>query len=132
MSKYSELTYFLCRLNDNIGEWKFDNTHKGTQEDPIHIPFPIYSETVLEFVHAVYDYNRNHPECEMKKYPEILDEREIKNIFAADIDSLDEKGALALLMCIVDKERFCDGLVYNNLKEGRIQALLERLKELDN
>ena len=42
---------------------------------------------------------------------------------------LDANAVLAMLMGIIRMERFCDGLILSCLKEGKIQKLLQRLRD---
>ena len=72
-----------------------------------------------------------NPEYNLKNYIEILKNHNIKSIEEIKAESLDAGTALAALMCIVRQERFCDGLILSCLKNGKIQSLLIRLKNID-
>ena len=61
-----------------------------------------------------------------------MDKYGLSNIETTDIDKLNAEAIMALLMWVVRGERFCDGLILSHLKEGRIQALLQRLKTIDS
>ncbi len=129
MGKYDCLLCFLDRFQgDEFGKWVFDNKHKGTADDPIHMPFPTYTETVYDFIKAMHVFCDENPEFNLTHYRDIMNSYQIKSLNSADIGSLNLEATLALLMWVVRGERFCDGLILGGLKEGRIQALLERLK----
>lgn len=133
MAEFESLTCFLEKLNnDEFGTWEIDTEHKGTRDDPMHFPYPIYTEVVDELIRAIYDFADNHPEYGLKNYPEIKKKYHLENIESADIDSLNAEAVLALLIWVVRWERFCDGLILGNLKNDGIQHLLRRLKELDS
>lgn len=54
MPKFDKLTCMLEKLNnDEFGTWKIDNEHKGTKDDPMHFPFPIYTDAGKEAFHIV-------------------------------------------------------------------------------
>lgn len=132
MPKFEKLTCMLEKLNnDEFGAWKFDNEHKGTKDDPIHFPFPIYTDAVHELIHVVHDFVEEHPEYPLHNYRAVMDKYKIENLQSAKIDSLNDEATLALLVWVVRGERFCDGLILGNLKEGRIQHLLMHLKDID-
>ena len=133
MSKFEKLTDLLDKLNnDEFGTWHHDTEHKGTKEDPVQFPFPVYTEAVHELIDAVYEFIEDHPEYQLRHYYEVMERYGLKNLQDADIDSLNDEAVLALLTWVIRGERFCDGLILGNLKEGRIQHLLRRLKELDS
>ena len=62
---------------DEYGEWIIDREHKGTPDDPIHFPFPSYTETVRNLIHAVYDFHKNNPDYDLVRYQEILGQERI-------------------------------------------------------
>ena len=42
-SRFDRLINLIEPLEkDNFGEWIVDKEHKGTMDDPIHFPFPVY------------------------------------------------------------------------------------------
>ena len=132
MAKFTKLTDFLDKLeNDEFGKWIFDKEHKGTADDPIQMPFPTYTEAVHELIIVVHEFVEEHPEYPLHDYRAVMEKYGIKSLKSADIDSLNDEAALALLTWTIRGERFCDGLILGGLKEGRIQHLLKRLKELD-
>lgn len=131
MTEFDTLIGLIDKLDeDEFGTWVVDHEHKGTSDDPIHLPFPVYSEAVDEFIKAVYDFNTNNPNFELTKYYELMEERKIKNIDDSDIEALDAQGTMALLMWVVRGERFCDGLILSKFQDGKILALLKHLKRI--
>ena len=133
MAKFTKLTKLLEKLNsDEFGNWKFDEEHKGTADDPSHFPFPIYTEAVHELIKVVLEFVEEHPEYPLHNYLALMEKYGLKRSFqGVDIDSLNDEAVLALLTWVIRGERFCDGMILTNLKKGHVQHLLERLKELD-
>jgi len=131
MDKFAKLISLKEKLDKGeYGTWHVDTEHKGTRDDPIHVPFPIYSETVEELVAAVYEFNDNNPDYDLYNYYEILRKYGIEKMKDVDIDTLDNRCVMALLMSIIRAERFCDGYILEELENGNIQKLLGRLKTI--
>lgn len=129
---YASLTCLLDKLcNDDFGHIHSEKGHKGTMDDPIPMPYPVYTESVHQFIKAVYEFDDNNPKYNLKDYMGIMEKKGIQDIDDLKVDELDEEAVLAVLMCIVRQERFCDGLILSNLENGTIQSLLKRLKEID-
>lgn len=136
MSRFDKLINLIEPLkNDKFGEMVIDREHKGTLDDPIHFPFPVYTETVNSLIEAIYEIERDYPEYKLNRYGEILNEHGIewgdRSMKAADVSEMDIQGVLALLMGMVRSERFCDGSIMDFLKSGVVLKWLERLKEID-
>ena len=54
-TKFDKLIGLLEPLeNDSVGEWIIDKEHKGTEDDPKHFPYPMYTEVVNELIEVVY------------------------------------------------------------------------------
>ena len=54
MSKFGEILELEEALKtDTYGEWIVDREHRGTPDDPIHLPFPNYTETVQKLIHML-------------------------------------------------------------------------------
>ena len=74
--KFDKLIGLLEPLeNNSVGEWIIDKEHKGTENDPIHFPYPMYTERVNELIEAVYEFEHENPEYELTKYGELLKKR---------------------------------------------------------
>lgn len=60
--------------NSKYGKWHVDTEHKGTEDDPIQMPFVGYERIVIDLEHAIYDFVDTHPEMELTKYSEVLEQ----------------------------------------------------------
>ena len=134
-TKFDKLIGLLEPLEtDSVGEWIIDNEHKGTEDDPIHFPYPKYTEVVNELIDAVYKFEDENPEYELTKYGELLKERGLewgqRSMENADVSNMDAQGIMALLMGMVRAERFCDGAIMGMIKSGAVKKWLMRLQEL--
>ncbi len=133
MTKFNELLELEKALNgDKFGEWVVDNKHKGTKDDPIHLPFPNYTEAVDKFMNAVYKFIENNPDYNLYNYSEILEQKGYNHIDlkTIDVSNMDDKCIMALLVYLVRGERFCDGLILSAFEAGTVQKCLKRLKEI--
>ena len=133
MTKFDELLKLEEALNgDKFGEWVHDTKHKGTKNDPIHLPFPNYNEAVIKFMDAVHNFVENNPDYNLYEYQQILENRGYKNIDikTIDVSAMDDKCLMALFVYLVRGERFCDGLILSALEAGAVQRWLKRLKEI--
>lgn len=119
---------------DSIGEWIIDKEHKGTKDDPKHIPYLMFTEMVNELINAVYEFDNENPEFELKKYKELLKERNIEweqqSMKNVDVSNMDAQGVMALFMGMVRGERFCDGTIMKMIKSGAVKKWLLSLKEI--
>ena len=134
-TKFDKLIGLLEPLEtDSVGEWIIDNEHKGTEDDPIHFPYPKYTEVVNELIDAVYKFEDENPEYELTKYGELLKGRGLewgqRSMENADVSNMDAQGIMALLMGMVRAERFCDGAIMGMIKSGAVKKWLMRLQEL--
>ena len=134
-TKFDDLIELIEPLKkDEYGTWIVDTAHKGTEDDPIHFPYPCYSAVVDELISQVYSFSQSNPDYELTKYGELLKEHDLEwgsdSLENADVSSMDAHGIMAMLMGIVRGERFCDGAVLSACKSGAIVRWLERLKEL--
>ena len=135
MGKFDELIALLEPLeNDSYGDWTFDKTHKGTLEDPMHMPFIEYTEIVHSLIQAVYRFSENNPDYELREYTKLLKDRGLEwnhsVLESADVSNMDAQGVMAILMGLIRGERFCDGVILASLKKGIVQKWLRRLKEI--
>lgn len=137
MEIYRSLTKYLSDIeNDNFGDWIIDRESKGTLEDPIQMPYVSFSDMVRRFEKDIYKFQSKHPEYELNRYSDILNENDIEwgtqSMEEVDISTLDGKCVMALLMGAVRAERFCDGALLSFFVSGAISRWLLRLKELDS
>lgn len=133
--KFDKLISLLEPLEkDGIGEWIIDKEHKGTKDDPKYIPYLMFTETVEELINAVYEFDNENPEFELKKYQELLKERNIewgqRSMENTDVSNMDAQGVMALFMGMVRGERFRDGTIMRMIKSGTVKKWLLRLKEI--
>lgn len=137
MSKeFESLTKYIEIFEaDEFGTWIVDRGHRGTREDPIQMPYVSYSESVNDFVDAIYNFMDTHKEYNLNRYEEILVKNGLewgtRSMEEADVSKLDDKCVMALLMGIVRADRFCEGIILDFLKEGIILKWLKRLAEFD-
>ena len=93
----------------------------GTENIGVYyLPFPIYSDSVSEWIHAFYDL-------------ELADLDYIENgnsIEDKDINSLTRDELLTKMTALIRGERFCDGLIATALEDGSLEKMSERLYEL--
>ncbi len=136
MTKFGNLTKYLkCLEADVFGEWVVDNKSKGTQENPIQIPFVAYSDMVYQFEKDVYAFECANEEMGLNRYNEILKmngiEWSVKSMEEVDISGLDEQCIMALLVGAIRAERFCEGALLDFFENGCILKWLVRLNEND-
>lgn len=134
-TKFDKLIGLLEPLeNNSVGEWIIDKEYKGTEDDPIHFPYPMYTEMINELIEAVYEFEHENPEYELTKYGELLKERGLEwgqqSMENADVSNMDTQGIMELLMGMVRGERFCDGAIMGMIKSGAVKKWLLRLQEL--
>ena len=126
-----DLTAFIPLLqNEKFGEWIIDKKNDGTPEHPIQFPWVAYTTTVKDFMLTVYKFVEDNEVYDLYNYREILKRNRIKQFSDAEIEDLDLQCVLAILVFCVRGERFCDGLMLNNLKDGVILKCLERLANI--
>ena len=131
-SIFEGLTNLLKDLKgDEYGIIHHSEGHKGTMDDPIPMPYIAYSETVLKLIDAVYEFDKAHPEYDLKNYMEIMEKNGIKNMDEIRPEEYDAHVVMAVLMGIVRQEKFCDGAILSRLKNGMVQKLLQRLNNID-
>ena len=133
---YESITKLLPRLMDSsFGIWHVDTEHKGTEEEPIQMPFFEYDCTVNELRKAIYDFVDDHEEMKLSKYREILEtygiEWTAESMENANVSSLDGKCVMALMVGTLRGDRFCEGIFLRFLKAGVVTRWIERLKEID-
>ena len=133
---YTTLTEYIPLLrDDNFGKWMVDRENDGTLEHPINFPFVSYSAMVRNITDDIYSFEREHPEYDMKRYGQILEESNIKwemeSMLAVDTSKMDGRTIMAMLMGAVRAERFCDGALLDFYKSGCILKWLDRLNNIE-
>ena len=133
---YTTLTEYIPLLrDDSFGKWIVDRENDGTLEHPINFPFVSYSAMVRNITDDIYSFEREHPEYDMKRYGQILEENniewEMESMLAVDTSKMDGRTIMAMLMGAVRAERFCDGALLDIFKSGYILKWLERLNSIE-
>jgi len=134
---YETLTRHLVMLEDSeYGEWgPKEQKGDGTAERPFQMPYVTYDKTVHSLIQEVYNFSQEHPEYELTKYHQILEENGMEwgsaSMEAFDVSNADGRCVMGLLMAAVRAERFCDGALLSLFKKNTIQRWLERLIEID-
>lgn len=114
MKMYENLTRLIDALEvDNFGDWEIDEKSKGTYDDPIHMPYVMYTEAVRDLWKEIYDFSSNHPEYELNKYRDILVAHGLDwksaGMKSADVATADGQLIMALLYSVTRMDRFCEG-----------------------
>lgn len=134
---FEELTAFIPQIKeDAFGEWIVDRKNDGTPEHPMQMPYVNYSEVVDNFIETLYQFCDRHTEFEHTQYGKTLHDYGLEwgkeSMSKADVNSMNAKGVIALLIGAVRAERFCDGALLAFFESGCILRWLERLAEIDN
>lgn len=115
------LLAFLPRLQEHQGE--FGKTGIHNNEDGSFFIAAIYDDVVSEFNDVLYKYDWVDSSCDWPGQQEmIMDDAAIAKASIQDIR--------VMLTVFARKERFFEGIQLTLLREGRVQAILERLQEL--
>ncbi len=133
---YENLTAILEQLpTSEYGKWHYDQENDGSPEHPFQLPFVIYNPTVTKLVEAIQQFVDDHPDMELTRYGEILEQSGIKwsleSMSRADVSKLDGRTAAALLVGAMRAEHFSDGTFLSFCMDGSIRKWLLRLKEID-
>lgn len=136
MSKFNIFTKYIPIIQrDSIGEWVVDKENDGTPEHPIQMPFVSYSEIVHNLINDVYTFEESNKDMELTHYGGILKdnglERGTECMKNADVSNLNAQCVLALIMCAVRAERFCNGVLLDFFNSGCILKWLERLNSME-
>ena len=135
MSKFDSLLELIEPLSKGLhGRWIADGGHKGTLDDPIPMPYCLYSEDIHKLADAVYEFVENNPEYELKSYQRLLEDRGLKwgmdSFVKADVSNMDVQGILAMLVGLLRAERFSDGLILEALEKGLVVKWLVRMRDI--
>jgi len=112
---------FLPRLKNHQGAYGKTGIHNN--EDGSFFIAAVYDDVVSEFNDVLYKYDWVDSACDWPGQQEmVMDDVAIAKAGIQDIR--------VMLTVFARKERFCEGIQLNLLREGRVQAILERLQEL--
>lgn len=133
---YESLTKYLSYLSDDeIGECVLNQKNDGTSEHPEQMPYVKYSKIIHLFTIDVHLFLKSHKEMGLNFYQNILDENGIEwameSMSSAEIDHLDAKCILALILGAIRADRFFEGALLIFFENGSMMRWLERLKVLD-
>lgn len=137
MRRFEKITGVIPVLEgeEGHGEWIVDTEHRGTPDDPVHMPFVGYGragEMLIEAVHeCVEDLGE---EMDVHDYMGVLESYGLHgedDIQAVDASACDAKCTLAMILAIVRQDRFCEGLLLHYLESGKMLEWMKRLAELD-
>lgn len=100
---YEGLTDILRELpQGEYGSWIIDYENDGSPEHPIQMPFVSYSGFVRKFMDEVFSFAKNHPECGLNQYRDILEQNGIEwgsaSMDAVDVSDKDGICVMALLL----------------------------------
>ena len=99
------------------------------------MPCISYDGVVVEFEKSLCDFSAMHPEYNIKQYDEVIERKGIEfseeGFDEVDLREVDAQTMLAMIMTIIRRERFCDGLLLEYLRNGSILKWLERLQAID-
>lgn len=94
------------------------------------------SVNIGTFLESVQDFVDAHPELELKRYSDILEQSGLKwdmeSMTNADVSALDGKTVMALVVGAYRADRFCDGALEEFFSNGSMERWFHRLKEIDN
>ena len=94
-----------------------------------------YEQTADLFTDDVYAFAEGCAEYELCRYMEILEEYgfcwDYQALLDADVSGLSARCILAMIMCAVRAQRFCDGMLQTFFESGAVHRWLARLQELD-
>jgi len=112
---------FLPRLKNHQGE--FGKTGIRNNEDGSFFIAATYDDIVSEFNDVLYRYDWVDSSCDWPGQQEmIMDDAAIAKASIQDIR--------IMFTIFARKERFCEGIQLTLLREGRVQAILERLQDV--
>lgn len=131
---FGALTKYISLIGtDEIGTWVFNKNNNGTHEH--QMPFMRYSEVIYRFIDDVHKFRDDHEAFGMNQYREVLEQYGFEwgemSMSEVDVSEMDARGVMALIMCAVRAERFCEGQLLGLFRHGVIRKWLERLKEID-
>lgn len=138
IGQFHVLTKYIGKFanTESFGEWIIDKKGEGTIDNPFQMPFVNFDELVDLFVTEFYQFSDAHPEYNLTKYYTILEENGLKwdydSMARAEVNALDERGLLALIMGAIRAERFCGGALLSFLKDGYLLTWLQQLKVLED
>lgn len=137
-SFFKQITDFipLIEQGECAGDWVFNKAPKKEGE-PTYAPYVKYTDKVYKFLDAVYDFVEKHPSYNLPDaYMNILYDNDIdwcgNSMEDADSTLLDDQCILALIIGVINADRFSDGTIAWFFNKGCILRWLERLVDLED
>ena len=138
--KFKILTKYIGKLDlDNeqlCGQWIYIGDEDGTSEETFELPYVNYKELVDSFIREFNEFSDNHPEYQISDYCSILNNYGVKwnrkSMRKANLDELDDKCILALIMGAIQADTISKMAFLNFLDDGSIIKWLKRLKNIDD
>jgi len=94
-------------------------------------PYPKYGDDVREWITKMnelqlmdYDYSENYRVMDLKA------KQEGTTVQEKDVTTFTRDEILTLMTYFIRCERFCDGLIADNLKNGRLEAMCMHLHNI--
>ncbi|MBN2852716.1 MAG: hypothetical protein JXQ23_08275, partial [Clostridia bacterium] len=88
-----------------------------------------------DFIKEMYQFAETHPEYKMFLYREVLEQMGFNpnklRVEDVGVEDLDEQGTLVLLEYIMRADHFCEGVLHEYIRNGKVNELLKHLHELD-
>lgn len=130
---FKSLTDYIPKLQStDTGKWYPEKqSGDGSVEKPLQMPFVVYQNTIRELEKEMYQFDKEHPQYNLKEYRSILEESGASTLETFDVTNAEAKVVLALILCAFRTERLCDGTIKEFLENGCILRWLKRLKEID-
>ncbi len=133
MQKHKILTDHIKELTDiKYGEW---SSGEVDSEDTIGIPTVSYNSAVNRFLFDFELFITKNSDIKYHNYEDVLKRAKIKNnaedFYNTDIADLSSAVILAMIIGILRKDRFCEGILLNAFENGYILRWLKRIKEID-
>lgn len=133
MQKHKMLTDHIKELtNIKYGEW---SSVESDSKDTIVIPSVAYNSAVNRFLLDFELFITKSSDIKYHNYEDVLKQAKIKNnveaFYNADITDLSSAVILAMIVGILRKDRFCEGILLDAFKNGYILKWLKSIKEKD-
>lgn len=133
MQRHKIITDHIKELTDiKYGEWSSGET---VSEDTVVIPTVSYNSAVNRFLFDFELFIRKNSDIKYHNYEDVLKRAKIKNnveaFYNADVTDLSSAVILAMIVGILRKDRFCEGILLDAFENEYILKWLKRIKEID-
>ena len=133
MQKHKMLTDHIKELtNIKYGEW---SSGEPDSEDTIVMPAVSYNSAVYRFLFDFEMFIAKKADVKYYNYEDVLKQAKMKNniedFYNTDINDLSSVVILAMIIGILRKDRFCEGILLEAFDNGIILKWLKRIKEID-